>query len=147
MSKLKDNELDAMVLNIRESEEQARLLRALLKEQVQEFGFCPPRAEKSKRLETAIYQLTVSVGTKVTLRDNEIEKIRQACEDEIFEHLFVSCTRYSLHKGALLYLSASLPKNAPRNLRQMFQCAVLLEEQTPSLKIEDRKAEKESVAV
>jgi hypothetical protein len=51
-------------------------LRSKLQEQIEEFGFTPPRAEKSKRLEGSLYQFTVSRGITAEIKDAEVERIR-----------------------------------------------------------------------
>ncbi len=55
-------ELDATAARLEEIRVEEENLRSKLQEQVEEFGFTPPRAEKSKRLAGALYQLTVSRG-------------------------------------------------------------------------------------
>jgi hypothetical protein len=56
-------------------------LRSKLREQVEEFGFTPPRADKSKRLEGTSYEFTVTRGLTTEIKDAAVERIRQACSD------------------------------------------------------------------
>ena len=49
-----------------------------LLDQVGAFGFTPPRAKKSRRMEGALYQFTVSRGVTTEIKDVGVERIRQA---------------------------------------------------------------------
>jgi hypothetical protein len=46
-----------------------------------EFGFTPPRADKSKRLLGTLYQFTLTVGLSAEIKDAEVERIRAICPD------------------------------------------------------------------
>jgi hypothetical protein len=63
-------------------------LRSKLKEQVEEFCFTPPRADKSKRLEGTAYHFTVTRGLTTEIRDAAVERIRQVCPGDLFDRLF-----------------------------------------------------------
>jgi len=67
--------------------EQERL-RAELREQIEEFGATPPRADKSKRLLGTFYQFTLTVGLTTEVKDAEVEKLRAVCPDALFKRLF-----------------------------------------------------------
>ncbi len=125
---------------LEELEAEGEQLRAKIQEQVAEFGFTPPRAEKSKRLTGSIYQFTLSHGLTTDVKDAEVERIREACPQDLFGRLFRAVTRYKLADGATMVLAAHLPPDAPRNLRQMFARAVVTKETAPRLRIEELKA-------
>jgi len=116
-------------------------LRSKLQEQIEEFGFTPPRAEKSKRLEGTLYQFTVTRGITTEIKDAEVEKIRQACPGTLFDRLFRSVTKFKLAEGATLVLASRLPVDAPRNLRMLFSRAVETKETAPRLRIEKAAVE------
>jgi hypothetical protein len=116
-------------------------LRSKLREQVEEFGFTPPRAEKSKRLEGALHQFTVTRGLTTEIKDTEVERIRQACPATLFDRLFKTVTKFKLADGATIALASRLPADAPRNLRRMFSRAVETKETAPRLRIEKIEAE------
>jgi len=112
-------------------------IRLLLTEQVEGYGFTPPRAEKSKRLLGESYQITLSYGEATEIRDAEVEKLERSCPIGLFSRLFCKVTQYKLCSGASMVLAGgTLPKGSPRNLRQMFQAAVIIKQKTPALRIE-----------
>lgn len=111
-------------------------LRAELREQVEKFGFTPPRADKSKRLLGTFYQFTLTVGLSTEIKDAEVERIRAVCPDALFKRLFKTVIRYKLADSATLALADRLPEGAPRNLRMLFSKAVETKETTPRLRVE-----------
>jgi hypothetical protein len=128
--------LDLAAARLEEIRAEEETLRAELQRQVEEFGFTPPRADKSKRLLGIAYQFTVTIGLTTEVKDAEVEKIRQACPDGLFARLFKTVTRYKLADGATLALASKLPEGAPRNLRMMFSKAVETKETSPRLRVE-----------
>lgn len=141
VKRLSPAELDAIAVRLDEIEREEDSLRSQVLEQVQEFGFTPPRAEKSKRLEAALYQFTVSRGLSTEIKDAEVERIRQACPGVLFDRLFRTVTKFKLADGATMVLASRLPPDAPRNLRLMFSRAVETKETAPRLRIEKVVAE------
>jgi hypothetical protein len=129
-------ELDDAAVRLEEIGLEEEKLRSKLQEQIEEFGFTPPRAEKSKRLEGSLYQFTVSRGLTTEIKDAEVERIRQICPGVLFDRLFRTVTKFKLAEGATLVLASRLPVDAPRNLRLMFSRAVETKETAPRLRIE-----------
>jgi len=60
VKRLTADEPDARALRLEEIEAVADALRSLLRDQVEEFGFIPPRSAKSKRLSGELYQFTTA---------------------------------------------------------------------------------------
>jgi hypothetical protein len=60
MERLPPSDLDAIAVRLEEIQLEEETLRSQLLEQVQEFGFTPPRAERSKRLVGTLFQFTLS---------------------------------------------------------------------------------------
>lgn len=114
---------------------------ALRCEQVEEFGFTPPRSEKSKRLTGELYQFTLTRGVGVEIKDAEVERLRQACPTGLFTRLFRTITKFQVAEGAFKVLADTLPEDAPRSLRLMFNRAVQTKETAPQLRIEKVAAE------
>jgi hypothetical protein len=133
--------LDLVAARLEELGEEQERLRAELREQVEEFGFTPPRAEKSKRLLGIFYRFTLTVGLTTEVKDAEVEKIAAVCPDAPFKRLFKMVTRYKLADGATMALADPLSKGAPRNLRMMFSRAVETKEMAPRLRVEKIGAE------
>jgi hypothetical protein len=142
MKRMTAEELDLAAARLEKIGLEEESLRSQLQKQIEEFGFSPTRAEKSKRLNGMEYQLTVSRGTSTEIRDSEVERIRSACSDGLFARLFRTVTKFKLAEGATLLLSAPLPEGAPRNLRLMFSRAVDTKETSPRLRIEKLSAER-----
>jgi hypothetical protein len=111
-------------------------LRSELQEQVEEFGFTPARAEKSKRLTGIFYQFTVTRGLTTEIKDAEVERIRQVCSRTLFDRLFRTVTKFKLADRATHVLASSLPEGTPRNLRLMFSKGVETKKTAPKLRIE-----------
>src|SRR6266851_6186884 len=103
-----DEELDLTATRLEEIRAEEEKLRAELQQQVEEFGFTPPRADKSKRLLGIFYQFTLTVGLTTEVKDAEVEKIRQACPDALFKRLFKTVIRYKLADGATVALADPL---------------------------------------
>jgi hypothetical protein len=100
-----------------------------------------PRPEKSKRLEGAVYQFTVSRGVTTEIKDAEVERIRQICPAILFDRLFRTVTKFKLADSALGVLANRLPIDTPHNLRAMFMRAVETKNTAPRLRIEKTVAE------
>ena len=141
MKRLTAEELDAKALRLEEIEAEAAELRSMLRDQVEEFGFAPPRSEKSKRLSGELYQFTVTRGVSVEIKDVEVERLRQVCPGTLFDRLFRTVAKFKLVEGASMVLASRLPVDAPRNLRRMFSRAVETVETAPRLRIEKVEAE------
>jgi hypothetical protein len=141
MKRLTAEELDVKAFRLEEIEAEADALRSILREQVEEFGFTPPRSEKSKRLSGELYQFTVTRGVSVEIKDAEVERLRQVCPGTLFDRLFRTVTKFKLAEGASMVLAGRLPVDAPRNLRLMFSRAVETKETAPRLRIEKVEAE------
>lgn len=135
------SQLDAAARRLEQLEQEAEDLRNRLKEQIAEYGFCPPRADKSRRLVGEEYEFTLSTSTTTEVKDAEVTRIAQVCDPKVFNQLFRMEYRYKLVNGAMMLLSRTLPEGAPSNLRQLFSKAVILKESAPRLRIEPLKKE------
>jgi hypothetical protein len=135
------DELDLVAARLEHIRREEETLRLKLQEQVEEFGFTPPRAEKSKRLAGTLYQFTVSRGVTTEIKDVEVERIREICPGVLFDRLFRTVTKFKLADTATQVLASRLPVDAPRNLRLMFSRAVETKETAPRLRIEQIVAE------
>jgi hypothetical protein len=143
VKRLSPSELDEIGLRLEELGEEEERLRSQVKEQIENFGSIPPRAEKSRRLETETFSFTLSTAIVTQIKDAEVERIKEACPASIFDQLFIAITKYKLTKGATMVLSATLPQGSPPNLRKMFSQAVTMTESAPQLRIK-RLAEVEA---
>jgi hypothetical protein len=141
VKRLSRAELDAIAHRLEEIELEQDNLRRTLTEQIQEFGFLPPRAEMSRRLLGEAFAFTLSTSQTNEIIDSEVEKIREACPDEVFSKLFTTVTKFKLAATWVKCLAAELPHSAPRNLRWMFAKAVLVKESAPRLRIDKIEAE------
>jgi hypothetical protein len=136
MRRLSPSDLDQLGQRLEEIAAEEEKIRAQLREQIENFGSVPPRAEKSRRIEAEEFRFTLSSSSRTEIRDADVERIREACSASLFSQLFVAVTKYKLAKSATMLLAATLPEDAPRNLRTMFQKAVQIVEDSPRLKIE-----------
>ena len=129
-------ELDTAAARLGQISLEEEKLRSQIQEQVEEFGFTPPRAEKSKRHAGTLYEFTVTRGLTTEIKDSEVERIRQVCPGILFDRLFRTVTKLKLAEGVTMVLASRLPADAPRNLRLMFSRAVETKETAPRLRIE-----------
>ena len=136
MRRLSQSDLDNLGIRLEEIAAEQECIREQLREQIENFGSIPPKAEKSRRLEGDQFRFTLSSSSRTEIRDADVERIREACPDSLFSKLFTAVTKYKLAKSATLLLSATLPEEAPRNLRVLFSKAVQIVEDSPRLKIE-----------
>jgi hypothetical protein len=142
MKKLSPAELDELCERLELLDQESGEIRAQLKAHVEEHGFIPPRAEKSKRLEGEFFRATLSFASQTTVIDTEVVKIQEACDGLLFARLFREVKKYTVADSAHYVLAGTLPEGAPRNLRRMFERAVIMAERSPSLKIERPKKAK-----
>ncbi len=136
MRRLPPSDLDALGLRLEAIALEEEQIRTRIREQITEFGSVPPRAEKSRRIESEQFRFTLSSSSRTEIKDAEVERIKEACPRPLFAKLFIEVTKYKLAKSATLLLAASLPEEAPRNLRALFAKAVQIIEDSPRLKIE-----------
>ncbi|MGE5057239.1 MAG: hypothetical protein ACM3WP_24030 [Acidobacteriota bacterium] len=136
MIRLKPAELDTMAARLEEITAEADHLRETLRAQVEQYGSVPPRAEKSRRLAGILYQFTVTRGLTTDVKDAEVERIRENCPGDLFAQLFTTVTRYKVAGTAMRILADRLPPDSPRNLRLLFNRAVVTTESTPKLRVE-----------
>jgi hypothetical protein len=129
-------ELDEAAVRLEQLAIEDGEIRAQPQEWVDEFGFTPPRADKSRRLEGVAYQFTLSRGVTTEVKDVEVERIRENCPGFIFDQLFKTTLRFKVAPGATQLLASPLPVDAPRNLRLWFSRAVETKESGPRLRIE-----------
>jgi hypothetical protein len=141
VKRLTAKELDEAAARLEEIRAEDETLRTKLQDQVEQFGFTPPRAEKSKRLAGSLYEFTVTRGLTTEIKDAEVERIRQVCPGVLFERLFRTVTKFKLADGATAMLASRLPADAPRNLRVMFSRAVETKETAPRLRVEKIEVE------
>jgi len=141
MRRLSSTELDKIATRLQAIDVEEATLRAELEAQVDQFGFAPPRAEKSKRLLGDLFEFTLSTSQGTEIRDVEVQRIRELCPEGIFSQLFDTVTRYKMAKTATMLLAGPLPEDAPRNLRMLFHKAVVVKAGALRLRIEKLDAD------
>jgi hypothetical protein len=142
-------DLDKAAEMLTELEQDVEDLRERLRQQIQQYGFTPPRSEKSKRLQGLEYQFTLSTSTATEVNDFEAQKIATVCEPEVFNLLFKPVTHYKVALGASAMLARTpLPAGLPSTIRAMWARAVTFKENKPRMRIERIGiAEEETAAV
>jgi hypothetical protein len=141
MRRLSQSALDVIGLRLAELDEEKERLQDQLRAQIQEFGSTPPKAEKSKRIQTLQFQFTLSSSSTTEVFDAEVERIKAVCPETLFEKLFIAVTKYKLARTAPMLLAGKLPPDAPLGLRRMFSRAVQVCEGSPRLRVERIDAE------
>ena len=141
MRRMTAEELDEAANRLEEIAVEEEKLRSELRAQIEEFGFTPPRSEKSKRLIGERFQFTLTSGVTVEIKDAEVERLRQLCPTGLFNRLFRTITKFQVAEDAFKLLAGTLPEDAPRSLRVMFNRAVQTKPTAPRLRIEQVAAE------
>lgn len=120
-----------------------------LVELVQEHGRTPARANKSKRLEGADFELTVSVGESVSVDTSRVEKLREWLSANrvaraFFSRLFESQTSYRPAQGAD---EAVLNFEGRRsNLWKLYRACFVIKATSPRLKVQAKEQGKAKAA-
>jgi len=138
MQRLSPVKLDKLCFRLKKIEAEAEAIRDDLKRQVAEYGFIPPRSDRSRRLLGEAYEATLSTSTSFEIHDSAVERIKECCPTNIFAKLFWSVTKWKLCDRATEVLAGPL-EDAPRDLRMMFAKAVVVKESAPRLSIKQRK--------
>ena len=136
LRKLSTDSVDDLCQRREEIKAELAKIDEALKEQVEVHGFTPAGAEKSKRIETPAWKLTLSGGESTEIRDQGVETMKRVCPADLFVQLFSETTKYKLKSNASMVLAGTLPAGAPSNLRKLFAAAVVLKPKAPSLKVE-----------
>jgi hypothetical protein len=135
----------------------AREIRGMYGEQIEEMikahGFMPPRATKSKRIQGAEWKATLSQGKSVEVDGTWARQLRLCLKRigrvRLFRKLFRPEVVYVLADGSQQALAAMqdinggpLTAEQHRELVRLYNLAVIVDDNSPSLKVEPLKDEK-----
>jgi hypothetical protein len=120
-------------------------LKVWILAQVQQHGFVPTNAEKSRRLEAIGHVATVTTGTTVEIDDQlctELELLlAKARCPKMFPALFTRRSEYSLAKTAAVAIKATpWPKKFKADIVTLYARCFSPKPKTPSLEVESRAA-------
>ena len=118
------------------SKEQEERLVAL----VQTWGVVPPNAEKSRRLNGRVAELTVTKSDTISVNTDRVETLRDALEanghPEFFSKLFAAQIKYEIVDGAESALkNFALPKRLAEKVLNLFGRCIAVKPKKPSLKV------------
>ncbi len=107
---------------------------------VNAWGFVPPHAEKSRKLNGRRAELTVTRADTLTVVDDRVEALREALEangyGEYFKKLFTLRSKYEVVEGAEAALkSESLPKRLSEKVLNLWGRCIAVRPKKPSLKV------------
>ena len=107
---------------------------------VQEWGIVPPNAEKSRRLNGRLAELTVTKSDVLTINDERVETLKDALEanghGEYFAKLFALRSKWEVVEGAESALkSESLPKRLAEKVLNLWGRCISVKAKKPSLKV------------
>jgi hypothetical protein len=125
--------------------------RAELLELVHQFGSTPPKADKSKRVEGNLWQVTAQYGHSITVDDVAADRLLEACVSSLgpkkggrfFHRIFQSSIRYSLCEGAYELIASS---SVADKMRSLFSAAVKIVPKAPALKVTEKKPREAAAA-
>ncbi len=133
----------------------ASVLRDQLIDMIQEHGFLPPRASKSKRIQGDEWKVTLSQGQSVEVDGTIAREIRKALKligrVRYFRKLFRPEIVYVLANGSQKALAClaevGIPAPDHRDIISLYNRAVAIKDKSPSLEVEPmKKKAKESKA-
>jgi hypothetical protein len=121
--------------------------REELLELVHRLGSTPPQADKSKRIEGNLWQITAQYGHSVHVDDAIADRLFEACTHafgpkkggRFFHKLFQTSIRYSLLEGAHEWVASGLPRGTGEKIRSLFSAAVKVVPKSPMLKVSEKK--------
>lgn len=107
---------------------------------VKDWGIVPPNAEKSRRLNGRLSELTVTKSDVLTINDDRVETLKEALEanghGEYFSKLFALRVKYEIVEGAEAALKAeSLPKRLSEKVLSLWGRCISVKAKKPSLKV------------
>jgi hypothetical protein len=137
----------------RYAKDKADKVKAIILATVEQHGFVPNNAEKSRRVEARKYVATVTTGTAVEISDEKVTALElllsQARCPKMFSALFDRRVDYSLAKTAAVAIKTTLwPKRFAEDIRSLYATCFQPKTKTPSLDVESRAAiaERERIA-
>lgn len=107
---------------------------------VQTWGSVPPNAEKSRRLNGRLAELTVTKSDSIDVNFDRVETLREALEangrGDFFKRLFVVTSKYQIVDGAETALKAeALSKRLAEKVLNLFGRCITVKAKKPSLKV------------
>lgn len=107
---------------------------------VMNFGIVPPYAEKSRRLNGRLAELTVTKGDVLTINDERVETLKDALETnghgEFFKKLFTLRSKYEVVEGAEAALKQeSLSKRLSERVLNLWGRCISVKSKKPALKV------------
>jgi len=107
---------------------------------VMNWGAVPAHAEKSRRLNGRLAELTVTKADIITINDERVETLREALEangrGEYFKKLFALRSKYEIVEGAESALKQeSLPKRLAEKVLNLFGRCITVKPKKPSLSV------------
>jgi hypothetical protein len=123
--------------------------KALLLNLIETYGYVPPNAEKSRRLDGREMVATMTVGSSVEVKSDPVTKLQLRLshykKPRVFKSLFSKTIKYSLVKDASVSLKigiTSLPAEAQAEILALFASCFEVNTNTPSLKVDTVSAVK-----
>jgi hypothetical protein len=117
--------------------------KALLLNLIETYGYVPPNAEKSRRLDGVEMVATMTVGSSVEVKSDPVTKLQLRLshfkKPRVFKQLFSKTIKYSLVKDASTSLKLAiqtLPAEAQAEILVLFTSCFEVNTNTPSLKVE-----------
>jgi hypothetical protein len=107
---------------------------------VTQYGIVPPFAEKSRRLNGKLAELTVTRSDTLTINDERVITLKEALEANghggFFARLFSLRSKYEVVEGAEAALKAeSLPKRLAEKVLNLWGRCISVKPKKPSLKV------------
>lgn len=139
---------------VEKAQKGASVLRDQLMDMIQEHGFVPPRATKSKRIQGSQWKVTLSQGQSVEVDGTVAREIRRALKligrVRYFRKLFRPEMIYVLADGSqralALMAEAEIPAPEHRQIISLYNQAVEIKAKSPTLDVEPVNKQKATAA-
>jgi hypothetical protein len=107
---------------------------------VKEWGIVPPHAEKSRRLQGKLAELTVTKADTLTVADDRVNDLRDALtsvgHQKFFGKLFTLRSKWEIVDGAESALKqVALPKRLAEKVMNLWGRCISVKPKKPSLKV------------
>jgi hypothetical protein len=129
--------------NVAKAKETSDVFYDQLVKMIEEHGYVPKRAHKSRRIEGLVYKITRSASQSVDVDGTAVLRLKAALDQwgfqRYFRKLFKREPVFVIQDDAQALVATLLLKGAPADLQKLFSESVVIKGNSPSLKVENKE--------
>jgi hypothetical protein len=136
------NRFDKAKIAVEQAEQKLSGVKGELLAAVQDFGYVPTNAEKTTRLEGALYVADATVASTVAISETAVGELQSELSrfklPRVFSKLFARKVTHTLQKdahGALELAIGGFPLEAKKRLLSLFASCFKVDSKTPALTV------------